>query len=76
MNRKAQFLLSYRALPGATVSTREEDETVSYQFKMVIFALALVVVVSGAILGSWVYLEFEHLKEQRQVEASITDCWP
>ncbi|MDG4668799.1 hypothetical protein [Mycobacterium sp. 236(2023)] len=47
-----------------------------YQLKVVLFAAALMVVVSGAILGSWLYLEYEHLKEQNQLEASITDCGP
>ena len=51
-SRKPQFLLSYHASPGATVSTREENETVNYQLKMVIFAAALMVVVFSD--ASWV----------------------
>ena len=70
MKRNAQFLLSYRVLLGATVSTREEAETVTYQLKMVMFASALVVVVSGAILGSWLYLEFEHSNDRQE----LVDC--
>ncbi|ORV87357.1 hypothetical protein AWC12_17145 [Mycolicibacterium iranicum] len=70
MTRNAQFLLSNSILPGATVSTREEGETVTYQLKMAIFAMALVVVVSGAILGSWLYLEFEHSNDRQE----LVDC--
>lgn len=42
----------------------------TYQLKMVMFASALVVVVSGAVLGSWLYLEFEHSKDRQE----LVDC--
>ncbi|WP_165606773.1 hypothetical protein [Mycolicibacterium iranicum] len=48
----------------------------TYQLKVLVYLAALVVVVSGAILGSWLYLEIEHMKEQKQLEASILKCQP
>jgi hypothetical protein len=65
-----QILLSYHRLDGVTVSTREEAKVVAFQLKVVIFSSALIIVVSGGILGFWAYMELTHRGDQQR----LVDC--